>query len=53
LIIALEHPPEHFRNVRAWLGTVVEHLAGRRRLATARRAAREAATARAEADPVD
>jgi len=51
LIIALEHPPEHFRNVRAWLGTVIEHLAGRRRLATARRTAREAATARAEAHP--
>ncbi len=48
-IVALEHPPQHLGNVRAWLGTVVERLAGRKRLAASRRITRESATARGEA----
>jgi RNA polymerase sigma-70 factor (ECF subfamily) len=48
-IIALKHPTGHLENVRAWLGTVAERSAGRRRLADSRRVAREVAAAELEA----
>jgi DNA-directed RNA polymerase specialized sigma24 family protein len=47
-LAALEHPPRHGANPRAWLAVVVRRLAARGRRAAGRRARREEAAARPE-----
>ncbi len=47
-LTALARPPRHSANVRSWLGTLVERLAGRTRRATSRRLIRGIAVARPE-----
>ncbi len=49
LRVALERPPRDARHPRAWLATVVRHLARRFRIAGEQRIARERSTAPAEA----
>jgi len=51
LVAAVESPPRHIRNPRAWLGTVLRNLNASRFRSTARRTAREHEAARTEAQP--
>lgn len=50
-ITAMESPPRHASNLRAWLGSVVTHLASSERRAERRRSTRERLGSRQEAQP--
>ncbi|MHC4933044.1 MAG: sigma-70 family RNA polymerase sigma factor, partial [Planctomycetota bacterium] len=50
-LTALEHPPRHRRNLRAWLGVLARNLALRTRRTAVRRARRERRSAQGERIP--
>jgi len=52
LLAALEKPPQHTGNLKAWLATVTRNLALMRRRGEGRRRRREESVARPERDPV-
>ena len=49
LVSALEHPPEHGRPLRPWLGAVLRNLLRAKHRTDGRRRSRERAVARSEA----